>query len=74
MQVTNGDYSHKARTGWQYASVPAKVTRKDAHVTASRHQTVILMGFLIEAIRLIVMHTEDLTVASATTYTRIQIR
>jgi hypothetical protein len=44
-----------------------KVTRKDAHVNARRHQTAILMDFWIEAIRRMVMHTDDLTVASATT-------
>jgi hypothetical protein len=44
-----------------------KVTKKEHQVTASRTQTVILIGLLIDAIRLMVMHTDDLTVASATT-------
>lgn len=58
---------HKERTGWQYASVPMNVTKKEHQVTASKTQTVILIGLLIDAMRLMVMQTDDLTVASATT-------
>ena len=59
------------RVGLQYVIVPRKVTRKDAHVNARRHQTAILIDFWIEAMRRMVIHTDDLTVASATTYSRI---
>ena len=47
--------------------------RNEAQVTARRHQTVILKGLCVEAMRRIVMQIEDLTVASAMTYTKIQI-
>jgi len=47
---------------------------KEAQVTARRTQTVILKDLLIEAMRRMVMHTDDLTVASAMTYIKIQIR
>lgn len=50
-----------------------KVTANDAHVTASNAQTVIFMDLLTDAIRRMVMHTDDLTVASATTYSKIQM-
>lgn len=55
------------RTGVQYANVPAKVTRNEHQVIASRHQTVILIVLLIDAMRLIVMQMDDLTVANETT-------
>ena len=37
--------SQRDRVGLQYVIVPMKVTRKDAHVNARRHQTAILIGF-----------------------------
>jgi hypothetical protein len=43
------------------------VTKNEAHVTESKTQTVIFNGFFIEAMRRIVMHTDDLIVAKATT-------
>jgi hypothetical protein len=62
-----------AFTGSQYSRVPTKVMKNDAQVTAKRQYTVMRNFILVEAIRMIVIQMEDLTVARAKTYVRIQI-
>jgi hypothetical protein len=56
-----------ALTGSQYKSVPTNVMKNEAHVTARRAYTVMRMFILVEAIRMMVMQIEDLTVARAKT-------
>jgi hypothetical protein len=62
-----------ALTGWQYVKVPMKVIKNDAQVTNKRAYTAIRSFFIVDAMRMIVIQIEDLTVAKANTYTRIQM-
>lgn len=64
---------HIPLTGLQYSSVPTKVMAKDAHVTNKSAYTVRRMFIFWDAMRMMVMQIDDLTVASARTYTRIQM-
>jgi hypothetical protein len=62
-----------AFTGSQYSRVPMKVIKNDAHVTAKRQYTVTRRFILVLAMRMMVMQMEDLTVARASTYVKIQM-